>query len=82
MSTAKPRLTAISFTDREVVGHFADGRSVACPLHWFPILEKASPKERLQYQLRRQGASAHWPALDEDLSAEGFFTYAPQPVSA
>ena len=50
---------------------FDDGRSVSLPLGWFPRLEQGTPKERNTYKLIAGGDGAHWPLLDEDLSAEG-----------
>ena len=48
-----------------------DGRRISVPLAWFPLLLKASPEQRTEYEIGSGGASLHWPALDEDLSVAG-----------
>lgn len=53
-----------------------DGKKASHPLAWFPRLQNASEKERSQFELSPFGI--HWPLLDEDLSFEGFFHYAPK----
>ena len=50
---------------------FDDGRSVALPLAWYPRLLHGTAKERKACWLVGNGRGARWPALDEDLSAEG-----------
>lgn len=50
-----------------------DGVEKSMPLKWFPKLEKATPKQRENYELSPFGI--HWKTLDEDLSFEGFFTF-------
>jgi hypothetical protein len=58
--------------DREMMRvHFTDGRVLAVPLAWFPILSKATPQQRKKYQIGGRGISLHWPDLDEDLSIAG-----------
>ncbi len=47
----------------------ADGRQVSTPLWWYPRLLKASPAQRNQVELMRDGI--HWPELDEDISVDG-----------
>jgi len=48
-----------------------DGRRVSVPIVWFPLLLKASPEQRTQYEIGGGGASLHWTELDEDLSVAG-----------
>lgn len=48
-----------------------DGRVISVPLTWFPLLAKATPKQRTQYEIGGGGISLHWPELDEDLSVAG-----------
>ena len=80
MST--PRFQKISFTQTQILAHLQDGRIITCPLDWFPRLQNASTSDREKYELSSGGIGAHWPALDEDLSAEGFLTYSPKPAIA
>lgn len=48
-----------------------DGRVLGVPLIWFPVLNKASAKQRAKYEIAGGGISLHWPELDEDLSIAG-----------
>jgi hypothetical protein len=48
----------------------ADGREISVPLSWYPRLEKASPKDRKNWQLIGGGLGIHWESLDEDVSVE------------
>jgi hypothetical protein len=45
-----------------------DGRQLGIPLAYFPRLLKASPEERLKFQLSGGGSGIHWDDLDEDIS--------------
>lgn len=57
-----------------------DGNKGSHPLAWFPRLQNASEKERLQFELSPFGI--HWPLLDEDLSFEGFFHFTPKTIKS
>ncbi|HKB68025.1 MAG TPA: DUF2442 domain-containing protein [Pyrinomonadaceae bacterium] len=48
-----------------------DGRRISIPLAWFPLLLKATPEQRMKYEIGSGGTSLHWPELDEDLSVAG-----------
>jgi Protein of unknown function (DUF2442) len=48
-----------------------DGRVLSVPLAWFPVLRKATPKQRKSCKISGRGISLHWPELDEDLSIAG-----------
>jgi hypothetical protein len=63
----RPR--AVEFTATELVVTLADGRKIATPLAWYPRLERASSKERANYEIMPMGI--HWPDLDEDLGIAG-----------
>lgn len=41
------------------------------PLAYFLRLLRATPEQRLQYEMSGNGTGLHWEALDEDISAEG-----------
>ena len=49
------------------------GIEKSMPLKWFPRLEKATSKQRGNYELSPYGI--HWEEIDEDLSFEGFFKF-------
>ena len=51
---------------------FSDGRTIPCPVSYFPRLQEASPSERDQWQLIGRGLGVHWEPVDEDLSVESF----------
>ena len=63
----RPR--AVEFTATELAVTLADGRKIATPLAWYPRLERASSKERANYEIMPMGI--HWPDLDEDLCIAG-----------
>jgi hypothetical protein len=48
----------------------ADGREISVPLTWYPRLERATPKERKNWQLIGGGLGIHWEEIDEDVSVE------------
>ena len=50
---------------------FMDGRELGVPLAWFPVLRRATPRQRARYEIGGGGISLHWPDLDEDLSIAG-----------
>lgn len=61
----------VAFDDVMMHVQFADGRVLAVPLVWFPVLCKATRKQREKYEIGGGGISLHWPDLDEDLSIAG-----------
>jgi Protein of unknown function (DUF2442) len=61
--------TSVEVTGTELIVTLADGRKIATPLAWYPRLKRATPAERLNYEIMPLGI--HWPALDEDLSIAG-----------
>jgi hypothetical protein len=63
------RPSAVAFTRGELVVTLADGRKIVTPLSWYPRLERASAKQRANYEIMPMGI--HWPDLDEDLSVAG-----------
>jgi hypothetical protein len=63
------RARSVAFTATELVVTLADGRSIATPLDWYPRLQRASKKERQNYNIMPMGI--HWPDIDEDLSIVG-----------
>lgn len=61
----------IWLTDAAIWIETADGRQACEQFDNYPSLRNASVKERQAYT--RTPFGLHWPALDEDLSFEGFF---------
>jgi hypothetical protein len=61
----------VDFDDVSMHVTFIDGRVLAVPLAWFPLLRDATPEQRANYQICGGGVSLHWPDVDEDLSIAG-----------
>ena len=53
----------------------SDGRTVGAPLAWFTRRLQASPEQRAQVELSKNGL--HWDALDEDISVAGLLAGQP-----
>ncbi len=82
MSTAEPDwplIHSVEVDDQWITATFADGRRVSLPLWWSWRLEQATPAQRENWRLIALGEGAHWPEVDEDLSASGFFVGTPAP---
>jgi hypothetical protein len=71
--TASPK--AVRFDDDTFWVSLSDGRTIAAPLAWFPRLLQASPEQRAQVELSKNGL--HWDALDEDISVAGLLAGQP-----
>lgn len=48
-----------------------DGRIISVPLEWYPRLKRATPEQRMNFEVSGSGLAIHWPDVDEDLSTEG-----------
>ena len=59
---------SVSFDEHMMHLVLTDGRIISVPIIWFPILHRASPEQRTEYEIGGGGVSLHWPELDEDLS--------------
>ena len=66
----QPRAVLVRVSNDELTVEFTDGRTISVPLSWYPRLEHGTPEERQQWELLGHGTGIHWPALDEDISAE------------
>ncbi len=62
---------SVEFRDDLMHVSLTDGRIVAVPIIWFPLLYEATPAQRANYEISGGGISLHWPELDEDLSIAG-----------
>ena len=62
---------SVEFGDELMHVQLTDGRIISVPIIWFPLLHKASPEQRAQYEIGAGGRGLHWPELDEDLSVAG-----------
>jgi hypothetical protein len=80
MNTAvgnEPRIVALEVTEDAVVARLADGRRVSVPLAWSRRLSNATPAQRQHFELIGTGEGAHWPDIDEDISARGMLQGTP-----
>ena len=75
----EPRFEYIAVTDDRIIAHLSDQRIVSVPLWWSWRLEQATRKQRKHYEIIGSGRTAYWPAIDEHLSVQGFFTGTPAP---
>ncbi|MBI2502542.1 MAG: DUF2442 domain-containing protein [Candidatus Latescibacteria bacterium] len=67
-----PCFDRIEVTDTTITAHLSDGRTVSVPLWWSWRLEKATRRQRQNCEIIGAGRIAHWPAVDEHLSVDGF----------
>ncbi len=67
--TTSPEALAVRFDEDSFWVDLADGRTLGIPLAWFPRLLHATPEQRAQFFLSRDGI--HWEVLDEDISVAG-----------
>lgn len=58
-----------SISDDYLIVELRDGRVIKIPLSCYPLLEAATPEQRANIVLLREGL--HWLDLDEDLSIAG-----------
>ncbi|MFL6259878.1 MAG: DUF2442 domain-containing protein [Thermoanaerobaculia bacterium] len=72
-----PRVKSVSVTDDLITFNLVDGRIVSVPLAWSWRLAEATPKQRARFEIIGDGQGAHWPDVDEDLSAQGMLTGIP-----
>ena len=63
------------FNQHKVFFDLVQGLTVGAPIHWFPRLANATPAQRDNWRLIGNGTGVHWEEIDEDLSAEGMFTF-------
>lgn len=66
----QPIAVDVSCNSEKLLVELADGREIAVPLHWYPKLQDAHPKDRNNWQLIGGGLGIHWEDLDEDVSVE------------
>ncbi len=69
---------AVRFDDDTLWVSLSDGRTITAPLAWFPRLLGATPEQRTQVELSKNGL--HCDALDEDISVAGLLAGLPQPM--
>lgn len=63
------RPVGVHISDGMLRVQLQDGREIATPLKWYPVLMQASPEQQANVELSLSGI--YWPHLDEDLSIAG-----------
>ncbi|MGK3113497.1 DUF2442 domain-containing protein [Candidatus Pantoea formicae] len=66
------------FDEKHMWLTLSDGRMLGVPLALFPLLQRATPLQRSDYDLSPRGI--HWDELNEDLSLDGLLS--PVPLAA
>jgi hypothetical protein len=77
--TADRRVADVVISKDRITVALRDGRTVSAPLSWYPRLQRATPKQRKNWQIAGGGFGIHWPEIDEDLNIEGLLQGAPSP---
>ena len=63
----EPRAGRVEMKNERLIVHLTDGRTLSVPLEWYPRLTFATPEERANHELFREGYAIYWPDLDEDI---------------
>jgi hypothetical protein len=63
------RPVSVRFSNGMLRVQLQDGREIATPLEWYPVLMQATPEQQTNVDLTLSGIC--WPDLDEDLSIAG-----------
>lgn len=63
----KAKAQKVWFADNSMWISMVDGRVLAVPLAWFPVLERADEEQLQKYELSGGGIGIHWDELDEDI---------------
>ena len=67
----EPMVVSLNVTSDSISAELSDGRSVSVPLAWSWRLSEATPEQRKNFEIIGSGEGAHWPDIDEDISARG-----------
>ena len=76
---ADERVVDVRFDTNSIIVDLMDGRTIACPLAFYPRLFNATPEQRLGWEKSGAGYAIHWEDIDEDLSTEGLLRGIPAP---
>jgi len=79
VATGEARIRKVRVTDAEIIADLVDGRTISVPLAWSWRLSEATPEQRANVQIIGDGDVAHWPDVDEDISARGMLMGIPAP---
>lgn len=76
-----PFAVDVHSTEDTLTVDLSDGRTISVPLGWYPRLEHASSKERMNWRFIGKGQGIHWEDIDEDISVEGLLAGKPSAES-
>ena len=71
------RIASVAVSDDLITADLVDGRVVSVPLAWSLRLSGATPEQRQNFEIIGNGEGAHWPDMDEDISAKGMLQGVP-----
>lgn len=74
---SEPRMVALKVTEDLIIAELADGRTISVPLAWSWRLSDATSEQRAHFEFIGNGEGAHWPEVDEDISAQGMLNGVP-----
>ncbi|MEO6184428.1 MAG: DUF2442 domain-containing protein [Verrucomicrobiota bacterium] len=63
-----PDVTSVKITDDRLTFDLEDGRTVSVPLSFYPTLQLAARRDRLDFEISH--SSVYWPKLDCDISSD------------
>ncbi len=63
-----PEPVCVTFTSDTMSAQLEDGRTITVPISRYPRLLRATPDQRLAFELSPAGI--HWDEIDEDISTE------------
>ena len=67
-----PKVVSIWFDEKRIYVELDDERVIGTPLSWFPRLQKATFKERNNWDID-SGYDIHWEDIDEDILVKSLF---------
>jgi len=77
VANSEARIVAIEVTEDSITAQLADGRTISVPVAWSWRLSDATPEQRNNFEIIGTGEGAHWPDIDEDISARGMLNGVP-----
>ena len=77
VETREARIVDMDVSDDLITAELVDGRTISVPLAWSWRLSEATREQRLNFELIGDGEGAHWPDVDEDISARGMLQGVP-----
>ncbi|CAA9361446.1 MAG: hypothetical protein AVDCRST_MAG89-3766 [uncultured Gemmatimonadetes bacterium] len=79
VAVSEALIRGVRVTDDEIIADLMDGRTISVPLAWSWRLSEATPEQRANVRIIGGGQVAHWPDVDEDISARGMLVGIPAP---